>query len=108
MQDIPLANANLLWNSGFDGEEPAFVVRPLGHRDYDRYDYQVGACTDKWQRLAVEPEKLLLLAMVEAWHIAAFYKVPIEMVHEGMLVIPEYRATLAQDCLPTKYQHERA
>ncbi len=106
--DIPLANALLLWNDGWKDHEPAFVVRPLGHRDYDRYRFQVGACFAKWQDMAVSnPEGLRLQAMVDIWHITAFYDVPVNLVHEGMLVVPEYRELLADDCLPEQYQHER-
>lgn len=108
MADIPLAQALLLWNSGFSGAKPAFAVRPLGHDDYWVYDGQNGACEARWQKFASEsPEKLLLLAMVELWHIAAFYKVPVEMIHKEMLVVPEYRKILADDCLPKEWQLER-
>ncbi len=55
----------------------------------------------------LEKDRRLQL-MVEAWHIAAFYKVPAEMIAEGLLVIPEYRIMLADDCLPKQYQVERA
>lgn len=106
--DIPLANALLLWNAGWKDKEPAFIVRPLGHRDYDRYQFQVGACFRKWQETAeTNPEGLRLQAMIDIWHITAFYDVPVKMVHEGMLVVPEYRDMLADDCLPKKFQDER-
>lgn len=108
MEDVPLANALLLWNSGWDGETPAFVVRPLGHDDYYRYQSQVGACFTAWREMAEQPHPVLLAkAMVELWHIAAFYKVPIEMIHEAMLVVPEYRNMLADDCLPNQFRLER-
>lgn len=106
--DIPLANALLLWNAGWKGEQPAFAVRPLGHRDYDRYDFQVGACFREWQEKArTDPTGLKLQAMIDIWHITAFYSVPAKMVHEAMLVVPEYRDMLADDCLPREFQHER-
>jgi hypothetical protein len=108
MQDIPLSEALLLWNSGLNGGEPAFAVRPLGHDDYYRYQSQVGACFASWRDKADQPGPALLAqAMVELWHIAAFYAVPIELIHQGMLVVPEYRAALAEDCLPQEYRHER-
>ena len=105
MSDIPITQALLLWNSGLSGGDPAFVVRPLGHRDYDRYDCQVGACFASWQRKDTFGQKLQL--MIDAWHIVAFYAVPIEMVREGLLVIPEYRDMLADDCLPKQFRAER-
>ena len=48
-----------------------------------------------------------LQLMIDAWHIAAFYDVPIKMVRDGLLVIPEYRDMLASDCIPAEYRHER-
>lgn len=106
--DIPLGQALLLWNSNFNGDTPAFAVRPLGHPDYDRYRFKVGACFRDWQDMAVsDPIGLRLKAMVELWHITAFYGVPVEMISEAMLAVPEYRALLAEDCLPKRYQHER-
>lgn len=106
--DIPLANALLLWNAGWKGETPAFAVRPLGHRDYDRFDFQNGACFATWQDMAErDPKGLRLKAMVEIWHVTAFYDVPAKMVHEALLCIPEYRDMLAEDCLPERYRPHR-
>jgi hypothetical protein len=103
--DIPIARALLLWNSGLNGGAPAFAVRPLGHDDYYRYDGQVGACFPSWRERDTAGQKLQL--MIEIWHIVAFYEVPVPMVHEGLLSIPEYRDMLASDCLPKRFQHER-
>lgn len=105
MADVPISRALLLWNSGMNDGQPAFVVRPLGHPDYDVYRYQVGACFASWRKLDDRGQRLQL--MIDAWHIVAFYDVPIEMVREGLLVIPEYRDMLASDCLPRQFQHER-
>ncbi len=105
MQDVPLSRALLLWNSGLNGGKPAFAVRPLGYPDYDVYSYQVGACFTKWREMDERGQRLQL--MIDAWHIVAFYDVPIEMVREGLLAIPEYRDMLASDCLPQQFQHER-
>lgn len=108
-QDIPLAEALLLYNAGFRDETPAFVVRPLGHDDYYRYDFQIGACFREWKEIAAsgDKDKLLARMFIDIWHIVAFYKVPVELVHEGMLVVPEYRDMLADDCLPKQFQYER-
>lgn len=105
MADIPLKEAVLLWNDGFQGATPAFVVRPLGHDDYYSYGSQVGACFASWRDMDPIGRKLQL--MIEAWHIVAFYGVPMEMVRDGLLVIPEYRDMLASDCLPKPFQSER-
>jgi hypothetical protein len=105
MSDIPLAEAMLLWNSGFNGATPAFAVRPLGHDDYYRYGSQVGACFTDWRKMDDQRRRLQL--MIDAWHIVAFYEVPIELVRDGLMVIPEYRNMLASDCLPKQFRHER-
>lgn len=110
MTDIPLARALLLWNPGMNGTEPAFAVRALGSPDYwsDKFRMSGGACYRSWQELAADdPDKLLTQAMIELWHIAAFYAVPIGMIHDAMLAVPEYRNTLADDCLPKQFRHER-
>lgn len=103
--DVPLDKAMLLWNSGLNGGTPACVVRPLGHDDYYRYGSQAGACFSDFRKLDARGQKLQL--MIDAWHIAAFYDVPIAMVQEALLVIPEYRSMLADDCLPRQFAHER-
>lgn len=105
MQDVPLANAMLLWNSGLNGGTPACVVRPLGHDDYYKYGSSVGACFTDFRKLDARGQKLQI--MIDAWHVAAFYAVPVEVVHQAMLVIPEYRSMLADDCLPKQFRHER-
>lgn len=106
MTDIPLASALLLYNSNFGGKDPAFAVRPIGHRDYDRFEFKVGACFTTW-RQETDSAKLKLRLLVDVWHAVAFYGVPVEMAHEALLVIPEYRDMLADDCLPKQFRHER-
>lgn len=109
MQDIQLCDALLLWNLDPQVGLPAFAVRPLGHPDYERYQYQNGACMREWQEFAALPEPALLAkAMVELWHIVAFSKVPVDLVHAEMLKVPEYRNMLADQCLPQEFQHERS
>lgn len=108
MSDIPLNDAMLCWNSGINGGSPAFKV--IQHPDRtgqsDAYESSVGACFTNWRELGRTEQKLKLL--VEAWHIVAFYGVPMTMVQEGLLVIPEYRDLIASDCLPRRFQHERS
>lgn len=111
MADIPLKDVLLLWKKP-DGDAPAlFDIRPIGHDDYwnERWDYTGGACNDTWKNCAQKEHPALLARMfIDLWHIAAFYDVPIALIHEKMLVVPEYRAMLADDCLPKEFQHERA
>ena len=107
MTDIPINDAMLCWNHGFNGNTPGFaVVQHPDHHDRSApYQSSVGACFMDWRKKDERGQKLQL--MIDAWHIAAFYDVPIEMVREGLLVIPEYRDMLASDCLPAKYRDER-
>jgi len=105
MDDIPISQALLLWNSGLGGDTPAFVVRPLGHDDYHEYGYQAGACMRSWQNASADLQREMLL--VQIWHIAAFYAVPPTMMAQELLRIPEYRGVLADDCLPSAYRGER-
>lgn len=106
MMNVPISQALLLYDSGITGGAPRFAVRPIGHSDYDRYFYKVGACFNDWQK-ETDPNRLKLRLLIEVWHSVAFYGVPAEMAHEALLAIPEYRDMLAGDCLPRAFQHER-
>ena len=105
MTDVPLSKALLLYNSNFDRQKPAFAVRPLGHPDYYRYQFQVGACFADWPK--DNPLGLKLRLLTDVWNAVAFYGVPVAMAHEALLVIPEYRKMLEDDCLPEHFRHER-
>lgn len=107
MTDIPLNDAMLCWNHGFRGNKPGFkVVRhPDRKGQSDPYQSSVGACFSDWRKKDERGQRLQL--MIDAWHIAAFYDVPVELVRDGLLVIPEYRDMLADDCLPEQFRHER-
>lgn len=107
MEDVSIREAMLLWDGALNREPPRFAVRPLGHDDYYRYGFQVGACFAGWQR-EESVETLKLQLMVEAWHVAAFHGVPISMIHDELLCIPEYRDTLADDVLPAEFRGERS
>lgn len=100
--DIPISEAMLCWSTGGP-------VRVVEHPDYhgrsDAYEKTAGACYAYWRNLS--PERMQLQLLIDAWHIAAFYQVPVRDVHEALLVIPEYRSMLADDCLPREFAHER-
>ena len=89
MQDIPVGRALILWNSPEDGTPPAFVVRPLGHPDYDEYDCQSGACYRYWYNSDVDAQ--LRHLMIVIWRCCLTYKIPTELMHPELLKIPEYR-----------------
>lgn len=107
MTDIPLAQAMLCWNAGLEGARPEFKV--FHHPDQSGatrgFRASVGACFSNWKEMSDQERRLQL--MIDVWHVAAFYEVPVSMIREALLVIPEYRDMLASDCLPTAYQHER-
>lgn len=107
-RDIPIANAMLCWTSGRHGDTPA--CRVVSHPDEkglsDAYRTTVGACFARWSEKDTNGQRLQL--MVDAWHAVTFDAVPTQMMHEAMLVIPEYRLMLADDCLPSQFRHERA
>jgi len=100
--EIPLSEAMLCWSTGGP-------VRVVEHPDYrglsDDYEKSVGACFAYWRGLS--PEKMKLQLLIEAWHLAAFYDVPVRDIHTALLVIPEYRSMLADDCLPREFAYER-
>ncbi|MFV0922762.1 hypothetical protein ACR720_04650 [Sphingomonas parapaucimobilis] len=106
--DIPIANAVLCWTGGRHSDTPACKVISFPDEAglSDAYESFVGACFANWDAKSTVGKQLQL--MVDAWKIAAFDKVPVDMVHEALLVVPEYRSTLADGCLPPQYLHERA
>lgn len=100
--DIAINEAMICWNAGKDVK----VVRhPDKSRQSDDFRSSVGACFTDWREMDMRGQKLQL--MIDAWHIAAFDKIPAADVHQALLVIPEYRSMLADDCLPEKYRGER-
>ncbi|MFE8106928.1 hypothetical protein [Sphingomonas melonis] len=105
MIDVPIESAVLLFDSGLNGETPRAAVRPLGHDDYYRYSHQVGACFTDFRKLDTRGQKLQLL--VEAWHAAAFYGVPVALLNEALMAVPEYRDMLADNCLPKQFRGDR-
>jgi hypothetical protein len=105
MNNIPLEHAIILWNDGLNGGKPAFAIRHIGHPDYKNYRYKIGACFADWSEMTEEQRKTKL--MIEIWHVTAFYNVPASLMTEELLQIPEYRDMLADDVLPTSFQHER-
>lgn len=103
MTDIPLLNAMLCWTSG-EGVEVVRHPDRIGRSD--AYRSSVGACfVQDWPKKDDKGRRLQL--MIDAWHVSAFYDIPAEQVHEALLVIPEYRDMLADDCLPKQFRHER-
>ena len=109
MSDIPLIDAMICANAGKDYDPLGPRVKVFRHPYYDmlsrEYSWSVGACDDRWDRSDDLGRKLLL--MIEAHHLFAFHNIPAPMVHEALMVIPEYRDMLSYDVLPARYQQER-
>lgn len=107
-RDIPIADAMLCWTGGRHGDTPACKV--VSYPDElglsDEYLCNVGACFANWDAKSTVGQQLQL--MIDAWHMVAFDKVPADMAHEALLVVPEYRSMLADDCLPSQFRNERA
>lgn len=100
--DIPLSEAMLCWSR----RGPVKVVEHPDERGIsDDYDKSAGACYAYWRGLS--PERMRLQLLIDAWHATAFSDVPVQEMHEALLVIPEYRSMLADDCLPREFAHER-
>lgn len=106
MPDIALKDALLLWDSGLNDEAPRFAIRPIGHPDYDSYAFKVGACFTDWRQES-DLDRLKLRFLIEIWHIVAFHDVPASLMRDALLVVPEYRDMLADDCLPKQFRFER-
>lgn len=104
--DVPISKALILYTPPRNDLPAAFAIRPLGHPDYDKFAFKVGACFRTWQEDA-DPERLKLRLLIDVWHAVAFYDIPPKLAHEALLVIPEYRDMLADDCLPRKFWSER-
>lgn len=104
--DIPISQALILYTPPHGERPAAFAIRPLGHPDYNKFTYKVGACFRVWQE-QTNPKYLQLRLLVDVWHAVAFYGIPPKMAHEALLVIPEYRDMLADDCLPRQFWSER-
>ena len=101
--DIPLLHAMLVWTTG---EAVGVVPHPDKRRLSDQFRSSVGACfVQDWPAMSEEARKAQF--MIDLWHVAAFYDIPAEAVHEAALSVPEYRDMLATDCLPKQYQDER-
>jgi hypothetical protein len=82
--DIPLSEAMLCWSRGAS-------VRVVEHPDErglsDDYDSSAGACYSYWR--GQSPDRMRLQLLIDAWHVAVFYDVPVADIHSALLVIPE-------------------
>ena len=101
MTDIPIAHAMLVWAPRDEELNPKERKRVQVVHHPDRYNAQgslrcsSGACWAYWRDMSTKERKLKLL--IDAWHIVLQAGLPPKDVHNALLVVPEYRETLALD-----------
>jgi hypothetical protein len=97
--DIPLAKAMLTWNSVHHlGPTHPLGVAVVPHPEpyaCRKWNLQCSsmAAYAYWKDLPTDQQ--LLRLYIEVWHIVCRDLVPAELVHDALLVIPEYRETLS-------------
>lgn len=103
--DVPLKHAMLAWNGVWDARhddrELKVVIIPhpdsAGSCDRLRLSNTCCACFCEWGNMS-KLRRLYQLFM-EAWYIVARDGVPQQMMHDALMVIPEYRETLSGERL---------
>jgi hypothetical protein len=100
--DIPLSDAMIVWTRG---ERVGVVSHPDYQGRSDAFQSSAGACFSNWREM--DDQGRLRQFLIEIWHIAAFYGIPAVAVNQAAMCVPEFRNTLADDCLPNEYRHER-
>lgn len=91
--NVELIHAMLCW----DGEtNRAKVIRhPDQHGVSDQYECTNGACEAGWQDMT--DRQRLLRIMLEAWQAVVCDGIAPAVMHEALIAIPEFRASLAAD-----------
>lgn len=97
--DIALETAQIIWNwdGDLDGRPPVKVMA-IGDKDEPNYFSSWGACHQEFNDADAEG-KLLLLYRQFHWMVLVDGVEP-EALHDALLVIPEYRASLYPDLDP--------
>lgn len=92
--NVELANTMLCWNP--DANEAKVVRHPDYKGDSEPYEMSSCACeVGRWPNWSRE-ERLLFL-YIEAWQAVVRDGVSAEVMHEALLAIPEFRASIAAD-----------
>jgi DNA-binding XRE family transcriptional regulator len=94
-EDVPLADAMIIWNHEVSETRPAIKVLFNGRGDDRRYTASYGACNSDWARADTVGQLLRLFSRIPEWTIID--GIPPREVHEALWVIPEYRASVAPD-----------
>ena len=103
--DIPLRDAMLTWDDCFCSNGMAMAVVPYPEPLNSGFRLENSLHPDRqWS-----PDDLIIWLYSEIWGIVCSDLLPLEMVHDAVSVIPEFRAstrwhTLFKDYLAPKYQ----
>lgn len=86
----------LAWNPRPYGDGMMAVINHPDERHWTRHlqlSDTTGACWSSWS--GATNHRRLLQIFIESWHIVCRDGLDPKMVHEALLVIPEYRATMS-------------
>lgn len=102
MSDIPLAEAQVIWDSARPPTlQPAVKVIRLGEQDDREYFASWGACNLEF-READDRQRLEML--FKKFHeLTVGYRLDPQEVHSAFLDIPEYRSAIHEAYVPAKY-----
>lgn len=92
--DVPLARAQIIWDTDEEGIPPVRVVDVTGEDDR-RYDCSYGACNAEWHR--ADGVGRLLRLFTRFQELTALHGIDPQAVHKAFWVIPEYRHATAYD-----------
>lgn len=99
-KDIPIAEAMIIWDGDGLLDPPVRVVQSGGEDD-QRYPALWGACNMDF-RDADPATKILMLLQQFHWMVLGYGLAP-TVVHEALLVIPEYRENIAPELVPESF-----
>lgn len=91
--DVPLDQAQIIWEPIDNPELPSADVVRLGHDDDGRYYSSWGACNQDFAEASAQ-EKVNKL-MRQFVHMVAIDGANADDVHKAFMLIPEYRQALA-------------
>lgn len=87
-KDVRLKNAIILWQSGVCCPD-VLVIDKESDENPRRFMNNTGACMTWWRDET--DERRLQMLFIEAWRIVIRDGVSPKLLHEALLVIPEYR-----------------
>ena len=94
MTDIPLDKALIVWNLMEGKSGPPLKVVGGAVKDDDEYISSWGACNGEFAE--ANSDKKLRMLFAETVNLTVNEGIDPKVVHESLLVIPEYRAALIE------------